>query len=203
MPPTVDGDMDQSGWLIPKAVQRLTGDEHFTGSPLTVANFWRWAFSDLRTNIVRGILAEFLVAQAVGDPSPLREAWDNWDVTTASGVKVEVKSSAYLQSWDQRKLSSIVFKGLTGRAFSADTNERAAERTLRAEVYVFAVHTCREPEQYDPLRIEDWRFRVMSAAQLAEHGVRSVTLGFLDKHAPAECGLDELAQAVHDVYQRT
>jgi hypothetical protein len=74
-------------------------------------DFWRWAFSDLRTNIVRGILAEFLVAQAVGDPSPLREAWDNWDVTTATSLKVEVKSSAYLQSWNQRKHSSIVFLG--------------------------------------------------------------------------------------------
>jgi hypothetical protein len=203
MSPDVDSEVDQSGWLTPSAVKRLTGEEHFTGSQLTVADFWRWAFSDLRTNIVRGILAEFLVAQAVADPSPLREAWDNWDVTTASGVKVEVKSSAYLQSWKQRKLSSIVFTGLTGRAWSADTNERASERSLRADVYVFAMHICREPDQYDPLRIEDWRFRVMSAAQLAEHGVRSVTLGFLDKHAPAHYSLDDLAQAVQDVYERT
>jgi hypothetical protein len=196
-------DTHRADWLIPKPAQRLCGDEHFTGSPLTVANFWRWAFSDLRTNIVRGILAEFLVAQAVGDPSPLREAWDNWDVTTASGVKVEVKSSAYLQSWNQRKLSAIVFTGLTGRAWSADTNELAAERSLRAEVYVFALHTCREPDQYDPLRIDDWRFRVMGAAQLAEHSVRSVTLGFLDQHAPAVYRLGDLAQAVQDAYERT
>src|ERR1017187_7036003 len=137
MSPDVDGDTHKPDWLVPKAAQRLTGDERFTGSPLTVADFWRWAFSDLRTNIVRGILAELLVAQAVGDPSPLREAWDNWDVTTASGVKVEVKSSAYLQSWNQRKLSSIVFSGLTGRAWSDDRNEREAERSLRADVYVF------------------------------------------------------------------
>src|SRR2546422_132036 len=110
----------------------------------------------------------------------------SWDVTTASGVKVEVKSSAYLQSWKQRRLSSIVFTGLTGRAWSADTNEFATERSLRAEVYVFAMHVCREPDQYDPLRIEDWRFRVMNAAQLAQHGVRSVTLGFLNEHAPTD-----------------
>ncbi|MGO9322080.1 MAG: hypothetical protein ACLQBY_14935 [Solirubrobacteraceae bacterium] len=92
-------------------------------------------FTNTCGNIVRGILAEFLVAQAVGDPSLLREAWDNWDVTTVTGIKVEVKSSAYLQSWNQRKLSSIVFTGVTGRAWSADTNELAAERSLRAEVY--------------------------------------------------------------------
>ena len=110
-----------------------------------VLDFWRWAFSDLRTNIVRGVLAAYLVARAVGDPSPLRKASDNWDVTTATGIKVEVK----------RKLSSIAFSGFTGREWSAQTNELAAHRTLRVQVYVFAIHTCRRPDQYDPLKIED------------------------------------------------
>ncbi len=61
-------------WLVPKAVERLTGGETFSGSTLTVLDFWQWGFSDLRTNIVRGVLAEFFVASAVGDPSPLRNA---------------------------------------------------------------------------------------------------------------------------------
>jgi hypothetical protein len=196
MPPDADVGTSPLGWLIPKPVRPLTGQEHFSSDPSSVLDFWRWAFSDLRTNIVRGVLAEYLVARAVGDPSPLREAWDNWDVTTATGIKVEVKSSAYLQSWNQRKLSSITFTGLTGREWSAQTNKLAAHRTLRAQVYVFAIHTCREPDQYDPLKIEDWRFRVMSAAQLAEYGYRSVTLGFLDRHAPTAYNLNDLAEAV-------
>jgi hypothetical protein len=186
-------------WLEPKAVEPLSGDERFSGSDIGVRDFWRWGFSDLRTNIVRGILAEFLVAQAVADPSPLRQAWDNWDVTTRHGTKVEVKSSAYLQSWRQRQVSSIVFTGLTGREWSAETNELAAERSLRAEVYCFAIHTCREPEQYDPLRLDHWEFRLMSANSLAEHQVRSVSLGFLDRHAPTSYRLDELAHAIEVV----
>ncbi|MHB8233476.1 MAG: hypothetical protein ACYDHT_02365 [Solirubrobacteraceae bacterium] len=184
-------------WLIPKAVVPLTGDEAFAGGHLTVADFWRWGYSDLRTNVIRGVLAEFLVAKAVEDPSPLREAWDNWDVTTKGGIKVEVKSSAYLQSWNQRKLSSIVFGGLTGRAWSSETNELAAERTLRAEVYVFAVHSCREPEDYDPLRLTDWSFKVMSVRDLAASGAgRSVTLAFLERHSPATYSYAELRDAV-------
>jgi hypothetical protein len=39
--------------------------------------FSRWAFSDLRGNTTRGILAEFLVAKAVGDERALRIGWDN------------------------------------------------------------------------------------------------------------------------------
>lgn len=187
-------------WLVPKPVEALTGDEPFAGSPLTVADFWRWAFSDLRTNVTRGILAEYLVAQAVGDPSALREAWDNWDVTTATGVKVEVKSSAYLQSWKQRKLSSIVFTGLTGRAWSADTNEMDAERSLRADVYVFALHTCREPDQYDALNLEHWQFRVLTARKLGQHKVRSVSLAFLEVHAPTAYTLGELREAVQQAH---
>ncbi|MGO9763776.1 MAG: hypothetical protein ACLP1Q_21190 [Solirubrobacteraceae bacterium] len=61
---------------------------------------------------------------------------------------------------------------------------------------MFAVHTCREPDLYDPLKIEDWEFRVMGAAQLAEDGYRSVTLGFLDRHAPAVYNLNDLALSV-------
>jgi hypothetical protein len=138
MPPDADVGTPSPGWLIPKPARPLTGQERFSSDPSSVLDFWRWAFSDLRTNIVRGVLAEYLVARAVGDPSPLRKAWDNWDVTTATGIKVEVKSSAYLQSWNQRKLSAITFSGLTGQEWSAETNELAADRTLRAEVYVFA-----------------------------------------------------------------
>jgi len=202
MPPDADVGTPSPALLIPKPARPLTGQERFSSDSSSVLDFWRWAFSDLRTNIVRGVLAEYLVARAVGDPSPLREAWDNWDVTTATGIKVEVKSSAYLQSWNQRKLSAITFSGLTGREWSAQTNELAADRTLRADVYVFAVHTCREPDQYDPLKIDDWEFRVMSATQLAEHGYRSVTLAFLDRHAPTAFSLNDLAAAVERAHEQ-
>jgi hypothetical protein len=54
--------------------------------------------------------------------------------------------------------------------------------------------------QYDPLKIEDWEFRVMSAVQLAEHGYRSVTLGFLHRRAPAAFSLNDLAVAVEQAH---
>jgi hypothetical protein len=189
-------DDPEAGWLTPRAVEPLTGQERFGDDELTVLEFWRWAFSDLRTNIVRGVLAEFLVAKAVGDPSPLRQAWDNFDVTTPSGIHVEVKSSAYLQSWRQREHSRIVFTGLTWREWSDQTNELAQERTLRADVYVFATHTCRQPDQYDPLDLRFWEFQVMSRRELESHGLRSVSRSFLDSHAGGVYALHELADAI-------
>jgi hypothetical protein len=76
----------------------LNGSERFTGLDATVADFWRWAFSDLRNNTTRGILAEFLVARAVGDDRGPRAGWDSFDVQAPDETRIEVKSSAFLQS---------------------------------------------------------------------------------------------------------
>ena len=35
--------------------------------------------------------------------------WDKYDLLFLEGIAVEVKSSGYLQSWDQDKLSSLGF----------------------------------------------------------------------------------------------
>jgi hypothetical protein len=172
---TDPSDIPAPDWLTPKDIEPLHGSDRLGAGELTVSDFWTWAFSDLRTNIVRGVLAEFLVAKAVGDPSPLRQAWDNFDVTTPSGIRVEVKSSAYLQSWRQREHSRILFTGLTGREWSDQTNELAEERTLRADVHVFATHTCRDPEQYDALDLRFWEFQVIGRRELERHGLRSVS----------------------------
>src|SRR5262252_1100889 len=81
------------------------GNEPFSGTDLRLGDFWRWAFSDLVSNVTRSTLAEFLVATAVGDSRPVREEWADFDVLTPAGVRVEVKSSAYLQTWFQRQSS--------------------------------------------------------------------------------------------------
>lgn len=195
-----DPSRDQAPLIEPKPAIPLTGDELFSDSGISVLDFWRWASSDLRENIIRGVLAEFLVAKAVGDPSALRHAWDNFDVTTPNGTRIEVKSSAYLQSWRQKSLSRITFSGLTGRAYSYETNELDAERSLRADVYVFALHTCQEPDQYDALDLASWEFYVVPVADLQAGGSpRSITKGWLDRHQIAAVGFGGLAAAIADL----
>ena len=70
---------------------------------------------DLRMNNVRGYLAEFLVAQAVGSKAA-RVEWDDYDVLAPDGTRIEVKSSGLLQAWEQAGPSRIVFSGLRGRS---------------------------------------------------------------------------------------
>ena len=81
------------------------------GTDAKVVDFWRFALSNLRMNNARGYLAEFLVAKAVGSTG-LRIEWDPYDVLAPDGTTIEVKTSAYLQAWDQYKLSTIQFTGL-------------------------------------------------------------------------------------------
>lgn len=103
------------------------------------AAFWRWAYSDFLSNALRGVLAEFIVAQALGGDSRPRTEWDAYDLITKDGLKIEVKSSAYLQSWQQHRPSTIRFDIGLKRGWDAATNVYASEAGRAADVYVFCV----------------------------------------------------------------
>ena len=79
--------------IQPPPAHPLSGAEAIVGTGATVREFWAWALSDLRENVARSRLAEFLVARAVGAGAPLRVEWEPYDVLTPSGVTVEVKSA--------------------------------------------------------------------------------------------------------------
>jgi hypothetical protein len=174
---------DPDQWLRPTAVAPLSGDEEFAGTEATVRDFWTWGFSDLRANTIRGVLAEFLVARAVGALQEVRDTWDNYDVLAPDGTRIEVKSSAYLQSWTQKRHSVLSFDRLTGLEFDATTNEYSAERLVRADVFVFAVHTERVPESYDALDVSKWEFYVVPADAIRAAGTRTVGITWVRSQA--------------------
>lgn len=72
-----------------------------------VYGFWRWRCSDLVSNATRGVLAEYIVAKALGVAEGVREEWASYDLTTPGGTRIEVKSAAYIQSWHQETFSDI------------------------------------------------------------------------------------------------
>ena len=89
---------------------RKTGEEKFrvggTEFGTSLLDFWRWSASDLVSNATRGVLAEYIVATALGLADGVRREWDAFDLLTKDGVRVEVKSAAYLQSWGHDRLVS-------------------------------------------------------------------------------------------------
>lgn len=71
--------------------------------------FWSWAYSNVIANAERGALAEYLVACALGVNENVRVNWDKYDLLSVEDITTEVKSSGYIQSWEQEKLSSLNF----------------------------------------------------------------------------------------------
>lgn len=89
--------------------------------------------SDLRTNNVRGYLAEFLVSQAVGATSA-RVEWAPWDVTSPDGTRIEVKASGYLQAWTQARIGTPSFQVAAAYGWDAATGTWSAEQAFNAVV---------------------------------------------------------------------
>ncbi len=183
---------------MPAPPQLLEGSDRFAGLDATVVEFWRWAFSDLRDNTVRGVLAEFLVAAALGQTDSRRKGWDNFDVETRTGVRVEVKASGYLQSWAQAKHSRLDFGRVAARAWDEETNQFGVEPEVRADVFVFAVQISKDPAAYDALDVGQWEFYVVPAGPVRDCGYKSVSITWVRRHAEP-VGFGDLATTIESV----
>lgn len=183
-------------WITPIARPPLEGGERFVGLDAEVREFWAFAMSNLATNNVRGYLAEFLVAKAVG-ASGHRVEWDAFDVLTPEGIKVEVKSAGHLQAWAQRRLSRISFGSMVGRTWTPEEGE-STEATLNADVYVFAVQTATRHEDYDVLDVGQWEFYVVSRAAIEGTGYRSIGMATLRTLVDSPVPYAELGQAIRE-----
>lgn len=143
----------------------LSGNERFKKDgnelPYSALDFWRWASSDLASNATRGVLAEFIVAKMLGIELATRNEWDDFDLITPDGTKIEVKSSAYIQSWHQKKHSAPKFD-IAKRKYYTDpaTGEYKKYDTPRrtADLYIFALMKGMITQTSDPLDLDHWEF---------------------------------------------
>jgi len=176
-----------------------TASDAIPGLDRTVGDFWSWAFSDLNQNTVRSLFAEYLVGSLLGVRSHGRTEWDAYDLLYRP-VRIEVKSSAYVQSWHQDALSTPRFDIAPKRTFEEKTNRLVGPCERHADVYVFALYTEKDRATANPLDVAGWRFWVVSTAaldaQLGEQ--KSLGLGTLGRFtAPvAAAGLQVRVDAV-------
>ncbi|MFM9376558.1 hypothetical protein [Gordonia sp. VNK21] len=157
---------------------RLTGSEPLHSgdgtpldrSPSTVLDFWAWSSSDLIGNSLRGVLAEFIVGTAIGciDTKDTRVEWDTVDLLTSDGIGIEVKSTAYVQSWGTTTPQSLGFTIRQTRKWDQPTRTYAVERERHADVYVFCVYKPADNDKADPLNVNDWSFYVVSTPTVNE-----------------------------------
>jgi len=161
--------------------------------------------SDLVSNATRGKLAEFIVLRAIGiGCQPVRDEWAPCDLVTDTGIRIEVKSAAYLQSWHQRSHSSITFSVPKTRKYDPDTNRSSKEQYRSADVYVFAVLKHLDKSSIDPLDVSQWQFLVLPTSVLDERkrSQSSITLKSLEALAGAKVTFDALAAAIASASDR-
>lgn len=147
----------------------------------TLLDFWQWAMADLCDDDVKGFFAEWLVHKLLAIESARRVSWANSDVVTPHGITIEVKATAYWQSWkvlDQHgrpKIkrthgatpdSAIRFGGLRARD-SATVADMSAERKLKSDIYVFAFQHERDITRWNAMDLSQWEFYVLRTDELA------------------------------------
>ncbi len=165
-----------------------TGKEYLTNNEQSLnynlLDFWRWNSSDLLSNTSRGRFAEFIVGTAIGlDNKDLRNEWDAYDLTNEDGIKIEVKSAAYIQSWCQKDFSTISFSIKSARNWDIESNMYRGKQKRQADIYVFCHLKHKDQNTIDPLKMEQWDFYVLPTYRLDnyERSKSSITLNSLRK----------------------
>ncbi len=184
--------------LIESKVIRKTGLEPFTlydnDLPLNVLSFWQWSSSELLGNALRGKLAEYIVASAIDGLDRLREEWDEFDLITKSGLKIEIKSSSYIQSWSQSNHSKISF----GIQPTRSSLSKDSTRSRKADIYIFCVLSHKDKETVNPLALEQWDFYVLPTSILNTEipNQKTITLSSLLSLKPVCARYENLASAI-------
>lgn len=165
----------------------------------TVMEFWQWAFGDLSNDDIKGIFAEWLITKILELPSDQRISWANSDLITSDGIRIEVKTSSYWQSWklinedgspkdldemlDRWKPKSpgqIRFSGLMAR--DATGESKNSNTAFKSDLYVFCFQHESNPQSWNALDMSQWEFYVFDVKDLANFAGKSVSLKRLREH---------------------
>ena len=184
-------------------ITKHSGEEKFRDGgknlDFNLLSFWQWSSSDIISNATRGILAEYIVGKALGSikNEDVRDEWGAYDLDTQAGVRIEVKSAAYVQSWKQSRLSKISFNVPKTFGWDRETNKFDKEKKRQADVYVFALLFHKDKKTVNPLDISQWEFFVLPTIVLdeRERSQHSITLPSLKKLTDS-VSFFELGQAV-------
>lgn len=181
--------------------EKKTGNEPFLNKnnllSFNLSDFWSWNQSDLIENRTRGILAEFIVKKALKIKSDRRVEWDNFDLITNKGKKIEIKSAAYIQSWKQKKYSEIRF-GISSSVGTTDNPMYDGIKRRWTDFFVFCLLKHKNQETINPLNLSQWTFFVLETNVLNKNAPEQKTIGLkpLLELSPIECEYSELISVI-------
>lgn len=162
-------------------IKRKNGKEKFENmdKKIKLSNFWSWAYSDLMGNTERAKLAEYIVATAINKENIVTNHFSKYDLITNENIKIEVKTSAYLQSWGQKDYSKIIFNIPKTYGWNNTDNTYEKEKKRQSEVYVFCVLKHKNQYTVNPLNINQWEFYIIKTAIINEKCNNSKTISLI------------------------
>lgn len=184
----------------------MTGNERFTVNghelDISMCDFWRWAYSDMSNNINRSVLAEYIVASALGNAGVTIEAtrimWRPYDLLSQDGYRVEVKSAAYVQSWDAKHPDCITYRIAPARLPDETGDYKLDAPSQRnSDVYIFCIYKAMTKDE-SPLNLDLWDFYVLPTRILDEKKPtqKTITLPSLMSLEPLWCDYNGIGEAV-------
>lgn len=132
-------------------------------------NFWSWNASDLLNNAMRWKFAEYIIALSLWIDDGYRIERDEYDLVYEK-VRIEIKSGAYLQSWEQDTYSKIIL-------WIKPTNSGNGVLKRQSDVYIFAILSCKDAEVINPLRLEQRDFYILKTSILNKELWNQKTIG--------------------------
>ena len=185
-----------------------SGFEHFTANgheiDISMSSFWQWAYSDLSNNINRSVLAEYIVATALGsvdmETEQARIMWRPYDLLSKDGYRIEVKSAAYVHSWDCKHPDHICFRIAPSR-LPDETGDYKQDAPLQrnSDVYIFCLYKAISRDE-SPLNLDLWEFYIMPTKILNEKKPtqKTITLPSLLQLGPVWSDYYGLSEAIRN-----
>lgn len=130
-----------------------------------------------------------------------RDEWDAYDLKTKNGLKIEIKSSSYLQSWEQKELSKIVFGIQPTVKWEETANKRTTQKIRQSDIYIFCVLSHKDKTTVNPLNLSQWDFYILETKILNEkvEAQKTITLSSLLKLNPIQLKYDKLKENIEKV----
>lgn len=179
---------------------KKSGEELFTNGR-SLMGFWRWAYSDILSNSERGHLAEFIVAMSLGVDQDCRKEWDAYDLLFENNIRIEIKSSAYLQSWKQNRLSKVVFDIKPTRLWNEISHKYSDSRMRRSDIYIFCLFKCSDVKNANPLDLSQWDFYIVKTTEINDKlsDQKTLSLNGLKKLDHKKVDFTELRKTVESI----
>lgn len=187
-----------------------TGNEHLllndSELPFSMLDFWQWAYSDIVDNTERGVFAEYIVKAALSlnapDVNQGNRWWHPYDLTGPSGLRLEIKSSAYIQGREQADFSKISFSIAPTKLYNEYT-DYSQEAKRHSDVFVFCIWNTKDRSS-SPLNMDLWDFYVLPTIVLDKEkpDQKNITLSSLLALQPKKCNFSELRKTISLEYAK-